>query len=488
MFGSPQSLSSRTPSRTPSLHQKNEKQCKSSPKQSSTLDLLSSQLAGMGLHSPQSSLETPSASFTSLSTATSSTRKRTKGLIRHQNRSHVYVDVVCILFFSIDRQPLTIASIKQKWKMINGRWTQRWLYERMRHRNNMVRSPCLTGTAPFIVRRLSVIHGRFWRYSISIFIFSQLISPEYLSYFDRVKSAIPHDSNKGSSSTSCDNYWLKSLRSYLSSSSNRKWVSQASTITCPSLDTRVTVYLDIKFHHPYLFFPRRPPLKFDTLALDVLQKKWRQRDAELEEDLKSKPLPLPSHLPPADEKTVQRLLEARGQIAKFAREAVEDKDIVRLRPGQWLNDEVINFYGALLLCRSESGKENAPKTNGNLTDGAIQGRRAPLNAHYFSSFFWSKLTQDGYEKGRLAKWTKKVLILWIDLSPMLTSGTQIDVFSKDVILIPVNHNNAHWTAAAINFRRKRLESYDSMGMAKEIVFTVSILTVDQASCTNYQFP
>ena len=71
---------------------------------------------------------------------------------------------------------------------------------------------------------------------------------------------------------------------------------------------------------------------------------------------------------------------------------------------------------------------------------------------------------------------------------MLTSGTQIDVFSKDVILIPVNHNNAHWTAAAINFRRKRLESYDSMGMAKEIVFTVSILTVDQASCTNYQFP
>jgi len=155
-----------------------------------------------------------------------------------------------------------------------------------------------------------------------------------------------------------------------------------------------------------------------------------------------------------------------------------------LRPGQWLNDEVINFYGALLLCRSESSKENAPKTNRDLTDGPIKGRRAPLNAHYFSSFFWSKLTQDGYEKGRLGKWTKKVLVLSTDLPPMLTSGIQIDVFSKDVILIPVNHNNAHWTAAAINFRRKRLESYDSMGMAKEIVFTVSIFTVVQASCTN----
>jgi len=50
--------------------------------------------------------------------------------------------------------------------------------------------------------------------------------------------------------------------------------------------------------------------------------------------------------------------------------------------------------------------------------------------------------------------------------------TQIDLFSKDVVLIPVNHGNAHWTAAAINFRNKRFESYDSMDMAKEKVFRV----------------
>ena len=50
---------------------------------------------------------------------------------------------------------------------------------------------------------------------------------------------------------------------------------------------------------------------------------------------------------------------------------------------------------------------------------------------------------------------------------------QIDIFSKDIVLIPVNYSNQHWTAAAINFRRKRLESYDSMDMAKDIVFRVS---------------
>lgn len=144
-----------------------------------------------------------------------------------------------------------------------------------------------------------------------------------------------------------------------------------------------------------------------------------------------------------------------------------------MRPGQWLNDEIINFYGALLLWRSESCKENAPKSSEKLANGPFKERGAPLDAYYFSSFFWSKLTQDGYDKGRLAKWTKKVLIL-LNLLSMLTHGIQIDIFSKDVILIPVNHNNAHWTAAAINLRRKRIESYDSMGMAKDIVFMASI--------------
>ena len=38
----------------------------------------------------------------------------------------------------------------------------------------------------------------------------------------------------------------------------------------------------------------------------------------------------------------------------------------------------------------------------------------------------------------------------------------------------MNHQNAHWTAAAINFKEKRVESFDSMGMAKEKVFTVRI--------------
>ena len=41
----------------------------------------------------------------------------------------------------------------------------------------------------------------------------------------------------------------------------------------------------------------------------------------------------------------------------------------------------------------------------------------------------------------------------------------------------MNHQNSHWTAAAINFKEKRVESYDSMGIAKEKVFAVRISTL-----------
>lgn len=54
------------------------------------------------------------------------------------------------------------------------------------------------------------------------FIFAQLISLGYLSYFDRVKSAIPHDPNKGPSLTSHADYRLNFVRSHLSSGSVRR--------------------------------------------------------------------------------------------------------------------------------------------------------------------------------------------------------------------------------------------------------------------------
>ncbi|KAJ2928853.1 hypothetical protein H1R20_g8169, partial [Candolleomyces eurysporus] len=187
--------------------------------------------------------------------------------------------------------------------------------------------------------------------------------------------------------------------------------------------------------HKSFSTPRPKPF---VPTLDQLHRTLRAKDAAIEDRLRPQ---LPDSLPPEDEQLVEVIFRKRGVIAKVARESVSDLDILRLRPRQWLNDEIINFYGALIMQRAEEQKENAVP------------RGKVLRAFYLSSFFWAKLTSSGYEKGRLAKWTKK-----------------IDLFAQDVVLIPVNHGNAHWTAASINFRKKRFESYDSMNMAKDSVW------------------
>ncbi|KAF4572677.1 Smt3-specific protease [Pleurotus pulmonarius] len=176
----------------------------------------------------------------------------------------------------------------------------------------------------------------------------------------------------------------------------------------------------------------KPPKPFIP-TWEQMQLRNRTRDQEIEDRLRPKRAPLPTQLPPADDAKVTGILQKRGAVFKFAREQVSSEDIARLRPCQWLNDEIINFYGSMILARSESSKENP-------------GGKAskPLKVHYFSTFFWPKVL-DGYDKSRLAKWTKK-----------------FDIFDKDVVLLAVNHGNTHWTSAAINFRQKRIEAYDSM--------------------------
>ncbi|KAF7306736.1 Cysteine proteinase [Mycena indigotica] len=193
--------------------------------------------------------------------------------------------------------------------------------------------------------------------------------------------------------------------------------------------------------------PRPPPPH--TPHMKEVRYRRQIKDIELEKRLRAPTLP--SSLPSDADAQVDALLKKSGVISKYAREQVASQDIARLKPALWLNDEIINFYGALVLGRSEGAKENSPN-----------GPKNVLAVHYFSTFFWPKLVKEGYEKGRLSKWTKK-----------------LDLFSKDVILIPVNHANLHWTAAAINFRQKRIESYDSLGDDRPSVYKHLREYVDQ---------
>lgn len=64
-----------------------------------------------------------------------------------------------------------------------------------------------------------------------------------------------------------------------------------------------------------------------------------------------------------------------------------------LRPLQWLNDEVINFYIQLLDDRDKALVEC----------GAL-----PTRSHFFNSFFYTKVSENGYNFANVRRWTRKV--------------------------------------------------------------------------------
>ncbi|KAJ3911980.1 hypothetical protein F5877DRAFT_93682 [Lentinula edodes] len=147
----------------------------------------------------------------------------------------------------------------------------------------------------------------------------------------------------------------------------------------------------------------------------------------------------------------------RTAEAKYAREQISDRDLTRLKLGGWLNDEIINFYRALIMGCMEKGLLSEQSVNPTSVSKAYVGftdfsngsppgkaKMKSTGRPLFYYVFWRKLSQCSYKKGHLATWTKKV-----------------DLFSKDIILVPINHNNVHWSAATVNFRQKRIESYDS---------------------------
>ncbi|XP_057647974.1 sentrin-specific protease 1 isoform X3 [Chionomys nivalis] len=110
-------------------------------------------------------------------------------------------------------------------------------------------------------------------------------------------------------------------------------------------------------------------------------------------------------------------------LSEAFRLTITRKDIQTLNHLNWLNDEIINFYMNMLMERSK--EKGFP------------------SVHAFNTFFFTKLKTAGYQA--VKRWTKKV-----------------DVFSVDILLVPI-HLGVHWCLAVIDFRKKSVTYYDSMG-------------------------
>ena len=142
---------------------------------------------------------------------------------------------------------------------------------------------------------------------------------------------------------------------------------------------------------------------------------------------------------------VETAIDGHGRgdevIAQVGADSVLRASMQTLKPGMWLNDEIIHYFYLMLAKRDEELCKNDPSRK---------------RSHFFKSFFITKLLNEGnascdgkYEYRNVKRWSKKV------------PGK--DIFNLDKILFPINMGNMHWICAAIFMKDKRIEVYDSMG-------------------------
>ncbi|XP_037921415.1 ubiquitin-like-specific protease 1 [Hermetia illucens] len=172
-------------------------------------------------------------------------------------------------------------------------------------------------------------------------------------------------------------------------------------------------YRKAKLHNVHLSNIKRPP-KF----MDISEEK--------EDDLSENILEFTEEQESKINSALNDISQDKVLISKFHLN-ITRRDITTLSEGKWLNDNIINFYVNLITERSsQENPEDTPKV------------------YASNTFFMTRLLQMGYKPVR--RWTRK-----------------IDIFSYDIILIPMHVNQVHWSLAVIDFKNKSIKYYDSMG-------------------------
>ncbi|XP_018549442.1 sentrin-specific protease 3b [Lates calcarifer] len=101
----------------------------------------------------------------------------------------------------------------------------------------------------------------------------------------------------------------------------------------------------------------------------------------------------------------------------YKRHVLTMDDLGTLYGQNWLNDQVMNMYGDLVM------------------------DSVPERVHFFNSFFYDKLRTKGYDG--VKRWTKNV-----------------DIFQKDLLLIPI-HLEVHWSLVSVDIPRRAITYFDS---------------------------
>ena len=112
----------------------------------------------------------------------------------------------------------------------------------------------------------------------------------------------------------------------------------------------------------------------------------------------------------------------------------------RLKPGLWLNDEIMNSFLSLV---NQSDERN----------GSHDSTRQRM--FILSSYFFEKMAgKVGYRYDLVKNWTNRC------------PGR--DIFAISKVVIPINIGNYHWTCVVVYMDEKRIQFYDSKYNGEEI--------------------
>ncbi|XP_015064757.1 ubiquitin-like-specific protease ESD4 [Solanum pennellii] len=170
----------------------------------------------------------------------------------------------------------------------------------------------------------------------------------------------------------------------------------------------------------------------------------QKKEEYVKEDVIREPFML---LDEEEEAEVSRALSNSSRRKVLAKHENSNIDITGeilqcLRPGAWLNDEVINVYLELLKERE---------------------RREPkkfLKCHFFNTFFYKKLISNkgGYNYQSVKRWTSQRKLGYC-------------LFECDKIFVPI-HKQVHWCLAVINKKDEKFQYLDSLGGTDQQVLEV----------------
>ncbi|KAG7996032.1 hypothetical protein I3843_01G139200 [Carya illinoinensis] len=167
------------------------------------------------------------------------------------------------------------------------------------------------------------------------------------------------------------------------------------------------------------------------------------------EDLPREPfLPLTEE----EEAMVERAFNSTRRLVTHENSNIEiTGEILQcLRPGAWLNDEVINVYLELLKERENREPQKF------------------LRCHFFNTFFYKKLIsgRNGYDYNSVRRWTSQRKLGY-------------GLIECDKIFVPI-HREIHWCLAVINRKDEKFQYLDSLrGMDTQVLKVLARYFVDE---------